>query len=234
MRRMVNHEANVLQVDRLSPSFVRVELGGPGLRDWTTLDVPDEGCIFRFPGDEHHRAPNAERGRWYTVRRIDPGQGRLTVDFITHPGGPGGEWAATAKPGDQLRIYVQDSWYKRPEEIRWQWLLGDVAGLPAFARIIEETAGAIPTRAVIETAETGDRQQLDGADVTWLHSPDIAAGVSGLIAAVRELPLPEGPGYVYVAGEAAVTRDVKAYLRHELQLPAESYDAIGYWRAGAA
>lgn len=234
MRRMVNHEANVLRVDRLSPSFVRVELGGPGLRDWTTLDVPDEGCIFRFPGDEHHPAPNAERGRWYTVRRFDPEQARLTVDFITHPGGPGGEWAAAARPGDQLRIYVQDSWYKRPEEIRWQWLLGDVAGLPAFARIIEETAGAIPTRAVIETADTADQQQLDGAEVTWLHSPDIAAGVSGLIAAVRELPKPEGPGYVYVAGEAAVTRDVKAYLRHELRLPAESYDAIGYWRAGAA
>jgi NADPH-dependent ferric siderophore reductase len=230
----VNHEADVLRVQPLSPSFVRIELGGPGLRDWTTLDVPDEGCIFRFPGDEHHPAPDAWRGRWYTIRDFDPAEGRLTVDFMIHPGGVGGEWAAVARPGDRLRILLQDSWYKRPDGVEWQWLIGDVVGVPAFARIVRETAGRIPTRAVIEVPETADRQPMDGAEVTWLHSPDMTSGAGAFASAVRELPVPAGFGYVYVAGEAAATREVRGYLRHELRLPAESFDVIGYWRAGAA
>jgi NADPH-dependent ferric siderophore reductase len=233
VRRSVNHEADVLRVERLSPSFVRIELGGPGLRDWDPLGVPDEGCLFRFPGDEQHPAPAAGRGRWYTVRDFDPGPGRMTVDFMTHPGGPGGEWAAAAEPGDRLRIRLQDSWYEPPEGIRWQWLIGDVVGVPAFARIAQETADRIATRAVIEVPEAGDQQPLDGAEVTWLHTPGLTSGVSGLAEAVRGLSVPEGPGYVYVAGEAAVTRDVKRHLRHELRLPAESYHVIGYWRAAA-
>lgn len=234
MRKKVDHEADVLRVQPLSPSFTRIELGGPGLRDWSTLDVPDEGCVFRFPGDETHPAPDALRGRWYTVRDFDPGEGRMTVDFMVHPGGPGGDWAASAKPGDRLRIVCQDSWYQRPDEIRWQWLVGDVVGVPAFARIVEETAGRFPTTAVIEVPDTDDRLPLPGADVTWLHNPGMTAGTSVLLDAVRRLPVPEGPGYAYVAGEAAVTRDVRRHLREELRLPDGSYNVIGYWRAGAA
>ena len=231
MRRAVNHEVEVLRVRTLSPSFTRVELGGPGLLTWATLAVPDEGCVFRFPGDEHHPVPDARRGRWYTVRDFDRPAARMTVDFMVHPGGVGGEWAAAASPGDRLRIAAQDSWYQRPDGIEWQWLVGDVVAVPAFARIVEETAVRIPTRAVIEVPDAGDHQPLTGATVTWLDNPGMTSGTSVLAAAVREMAVPEGPGYVYVAGEAAATREVRRYLRHELRLPAHFYTVIGYWRA---
>jgi hypothetical protein len=38
---------------------------------------------------------------------------------------------------------------------------------------------------------------------------------------------------VYVAGEAAATREVRRHLRHELGLPAAAYGVIGYWRRDA-
>jgi NADPH-dependent ferric siderophore reductase len=224
-----DYVADVLDVRRLSPSFVRVELGGRGLDGFASLGIPDEGCVFQFPGTE---AMTGRVGRWYTVRGFDQRACRMTVDFVVHRGGIGGEWASVAKRGDRLRIVRQDSWYRRPERADWQLLVGDLVAIPAFARIAEETAAGIPTRALVEVPEVADQQPLDGAQVTWLHNPAMATGDSALGRTVRELALPHGPGYVYVAGEAAATRSVRGYLRHELGLPSRSYGVIGYWRAG--
>lgn len=225
-----SHLADVLAVRRLSPSLVRVELGGPGLQGFTSLGVPDEGCLLNFPVAGISADPVDDVGRWYTVRAVDEAAGRLTVDLVVHPGGVGGEWAAVAEVGDRLRIVHQNSWFKRPEDARWQLLLGDVVGLPAFGRIIEETAGSLPTTAVIEIPDPADRQPLTGAEVTWIDTPELGTAGSTLATVVRALELPEGPGYVYVAGEAAATRAIRKHLRHERGLPARSYGVVGYWR----
>jgi NADPH-dependent ferric siderophore reductase len=47
------------------------------------------------------------------------------------------------------------------------------------------------------------------------------------------LTLPAGPGYVWMAGEAACSRDIRRYFRHELGWPSSSYDIVGYWRPDA-
>ncbi|ODU00904.1 MAG: hypothetical protein ABS81_22120 [Pseudonocardia sp. SCN 72-86] len=232
--RAVDHEAEVLEVQQLSPSFVRVELGGDDLRAWRTLGVPDESCLFRFPGDEARAAGGERTGRWYTVRTFDAAHGRMGVDLLVHPGGFGGEWAAGAAVGDRLRIRRQDSWYRRPDDVRWQLLVGDVVSLPAFARIVEETRAGCPTRAAVELADPADRRPLPGADVTWLYNTRMPAGESVLVTAVRDIALPTGPGYVYVAGEGAATRAVRALLRQERALPRDSCTAVGYWQATAS
>jgi NADPH-dependent ferric siderophore reductase len=225
------HLAEVLQVRRLSPSLVRVVLGGDGLRGVSSLEVPDEGCVVEFPPvDEPGGDPVPDVGRWYTVRRFDAAAGTVTLDLVVHPGGVGGEWAAVAEPGHRLRLVNQGSWYAPPADARWQLLLGDVVALPAFGRIVEETAAVLPTTVVVELPDPADAQDLPGADVTWLSTPRLAADGSVLGSAVRSLVLPEGPGYVYVAGEAAATRAVRKYLRHELGLPSSAYKVIGYWR----
>ncbi len=41
--------------------------------------------------------------------------------------------------------------------------------------------------------------------------------------------MPEGPGYVWVAGETAMQRGVRRYLRQDLSLPGSAYKVIGYW-----
>ncbi|WP_232660581.1 siderophore-interacting protein [Pseudonocardia sp. TRM90224] len=213
----------VLDVERLSPSLVRAVLGG----GFTSLDVPDEGCVFSFPTADS--PASAEGGRWYTVRRC--AEGRVTVDLVLHEGGVGGTWAAGAKIGDTLLVTHQNSWFKRPETATWQVLIGDITALPAIGRIIEESAGTIPTTAAVEIPDPGDEQDL-GADVTWVHNPDLVRG-SKLEELARSMTFPDGPGYVYVAGEAAATRAVRKYLRHELKLPTGSYGVIGYWRVDA-
>jgi NADPH-dependent ferric siderophore reductase len=208
-------------VERLSPSLVRVGLGGPGLTGFDSLGVPDEAVVLRFPG--------AEGGRWYTVRRCEPG--RLTVDIVLHPGGVGGEWAAQARVGDRLEITHRNSWFRRPEGARWQLLLGDVTALPAIGRIVEESADRLPTTVLVEVPHREDAQDLPGAQVRWMHTPGLGHVASRLGELVRGAQLPPGPGYVYVAGEASAMRAVRRHLRQELGLPAGSYGVVGYWRA---
>lgn len=126
---MILDEVEVVGVERLSPSFVRIELGGPALADFG-VDGPllDQRIKLVFPSDSgrlpsFHGAdeswwgswldiPEDERGqmRTYTIREVR-GSGadtRLVVDLVLHPApgadGPGSRWAASAVPGDRLVV----------------------------------------------------------------------------------------------------------------------------------
>jgi NADPH-dependent ferric siderophore reductase len=124
---MILDEVEVASVERLSPSFVRIELGGDVLADFG-VDGPvlDQRFKLIFPNaagrlpsfadaDESWweswlKLPEDERGhmRTYTIRAVR-GQGvdtRVVVDIVLHPhggeAGPGADWAAQAQPGQRL------------------------------------------------------------------------------------------------------------------------------------
>src|SRR5690348_16440520 len=107
----------VVSTERLTPSLVRVVLGGG---DMPSLEMPDAtdayvNVAFRPAGasydevfdpqvvrDRHPKDQQPARRR-YTVRSWDPAAGRLTVDFVVHgDSGVAGPWAAQARPGDVL------------------------------------------------------------------------------------------------------------------------------------
>ncbi|WP_227466051.1 siderophore-interacting protein [Nocardioides dongkuii] len=127
---MLLEEVEVRRVDRLSPSYVRIELGSPALAEFGVDSGPllDQRIKLIFPAagrplpsfvgaDETAMAswfarPAEERGhmRTYTVRDV-LGEGedtRLVVDFVLHgveghgEAGPGSTWAAAAAVGDRL------------------------------------------------------------------------------------------------------------------------------------
>jgi NADPH-dependent ferric siderophore reductase len=191
--------------------------------------------VLHVPLESGDRDP---RGRWYTICDVldGPAGRRLVVELVTHEGGVGASWARRARPGDRVTVSTRSSWFRRPSDATWQVLLGDVAALPAISRIVAESPSDLRTVAVVEVPHPGDVRELPGADVRWVHRPDLAAG-SGLADLARGLDLlserPAGPGYVYVAGEAAATRAVRRMLRHELGLPPSAYGVIGYWRLDA-
>ena len=124
---MIVDEVEVVAVDHISPTFVRVELGGAALSEFG-VDGPlyDQRIKLVFPNDAGKLAsfagadeswfstwlaiPEAERGhmRTYTVRstRGSGEQTRIVVDFVLHLAepatGPGSAWAARAAVGDRL------------------------------------------------------------------------------------------------------------------------------------
>jgi NADPH-dependent ferric siderophore reductase len=125
---MILDEVEVVRVERLSPSFVRVELGGACLAEFG-VDGPtyDQRIKLVFPGVPGGPAPRLaadeswyeswlvqpeeERGhmRTYTIRDVR-GEGaatRLVVDIAVYADthgevGPGCAWGARAAVGDRL------------------------------------------------------------------------------------------------------------------------------------
>jgi len=120
-------ELEVTSVERLSPTFARIELASPALAELGTSGPSyDQRLKLIFPGasgepasfegvDESWFAtwmdiPEEERGhmRTYTLREIrgSGADARLVIDFLLHvePGasGPGSDWAADARPGSRL------------------------------------------------------------------------------------------------------------------------------------
>lgn len=122
---MILDEVEVRSVERLSPSYVRVELGGPALADFGVEGSPlyDQRIKLVIPGPSGRPPPIAatdaswyrtwaalpedQRGhvRTYTVRAVR-GAGadtRLVLDLVLHLSegatGPGSRWAAQARAG---------------------------------------------------------------------------------------------------------------------------------------
>jgi NADPH-dependent ferric siderophore reductase len=124
---MIIDQVEVTMVERLSPTFVRVEFEGPALAEFG-VDGPwyDQRIKLVFPNaagdlpslggaDETWLTtwmdlPADERGhmRSYSVRAVrgSDADTRLVVDFVLHLAeghtGPGSAWAATAAVGDRL------------------------------------------------------------------------------------------------------------------------------------
>ncbi|MBW0105837.1 siderophore-interacting protein [Pseudonocardia sp. KRD291] len=224
----------VVEVNRISDAFLRAELEGSALAGLELPGVPDEACVFYFPLPE---GGHDHLGRWYTLRRVTPDATRATIDVLCHDGGVGAGWARRAAVGDELGISRVNSWFRRPADARWQVLIGDAAVLPAIARIVEESPDGLATEVVAELTEGSEQAQ--GAEIPPMPSGarvrrvSAAPGTSALDEIVRGLELPDGPGYVYVCGEAAATRAARKVLRHERGLRPVDYGVLGYWRRDA-
>jgi len=122
-------EARVAQVERLTPAFVRVTFGGPGLADLSTADGFDTRFKVVFPGptgalpslgatpEEWQAAwaamPEGTRSpmRTYTIREVRTRGAavQLVTDFVVHEGepadlGPACRWALAARVGDVVHV----------------------------------------------------------------------------------------------------------------------------------
>ncbi|HEY0215623.1 MAG TPA: siderophore-interacting protein [Cellulomonas sp.] len=237
--------AVVTAVQHLSPGMVRVTFGGDDLDGFTSTGVGDEYVRLFFPhpgasdvvmpfvsGDYWDYPEGVEPGpvRTYTIRDV-PAPGVLVIDFVVHEGGVAASWALAARPGDVLALNPPRGLYDPPADARWQLLLADATGLPALARVLELSDPAVRTRAVVQVADPAHRIDLAipaGADVVWTVGGN-GHGPCGLLDALRATTLPDGPGYVWFAGEARVQRAVRKHLRHERGLPGTAYKVVGYW-----
>lgn len=192
---LILDEVEVVEVERLSPSFVRVELGGPVLAEFG-VDGPlydlriklvfpnDAGELPSFAGadeswwDTWLQIPEAERGhmRTYTVRAVR-GAGadtRIVVDLVLHPAdgepGPGSTWAEQATVGDRV---VTMAPRRRVE-------YGGIEFAPGTARELLLVADETAVPAVCSILEDLDE---DARGVAFLEVP-VSGDASALAAQV--------------------------------------------------
>lgn len=217
----------VVSVERLTPHMIRIVLGGEDLADFTSL-APDD----------HVKLILGETMRDYTPRAFDAAARRLTVDFAIHDAGPATAWALQATPGQSVTIGGPRGSAVVAPVFDWWLLIADETGLPAMGRWVEEmpsgaqvmTLGAVPGAADEQVFSTPATHVAH-----WVHRPvSEAADPAPLLAAAKDLALPEGKGFLWIAAEARVARALRDHFEHECGHPKGWLKAAGYWTLGQA
>ncbi|WP_433701404.1 siderophore-interacting protein [Nocardiopsis sp. CA-288880] len=240
----------VADVERVTPRMIRVHLGGPDLAGMESANFDDHVKLW-FPNDEGgHVLPVVEDDRClnfrapgvvfrdYTVRALDTGARRLTVDFVAHDHGPAGRWAQAARRGDKLGVLGPRGTVRISGEFDYHVLLVDETALPAAARYVEELPADARVFAFFEVADAGEEQELEapvGARITWLHRGGAEPGATDLLLeAFRSLELPGGDGFVYAAGEANTLKPIRRLLKERGFVRHATCEVDGYWRRGTS
>lgn len=242
---------NVVTTTWITPTLVRVELGGPGLDGfampaatdaYVNVAVPPAGAGYGPVFDPREVHDTQPREAWparrrYTVRRWDPASRRLTLDFVVHgTAGAAGPWAAAARPGDVLVFNGPGSGYLPDPGADRYLMVGDESALPAIAASLEALQVSAPAAsAVVRLVCDGPGHQVplegpEGLDLRWLHRSE--ADPEPLLAAVEALAWREGSVDVFVHGEAQEVRDVRRHLVVERGLAPGAMSCSPYWRRG--
>ncbi|MEX5593434.1 siderophore-interacting protein [Pseudomonas orientalis] len=230
----------VMRVVDITPRMRRITLGGPELAGFVSLGSDDhikllfpqnaaeqaalESPTFSIKGDGPQPAM-----RDYTPRRFDLGTGELDIDFVLHGDGPASNWAEQAQVGQHLHIGGPRGSMIVPDIFDSYLLIGDETALPAIGRRLEELPAGRRVLAVIEIADGAEQQTLESAadvEIIW-----VLRGQEDLLDVVRNLTLPGGTLYSFVATETKVSRQVRRVLLETHKVNEEYLKAVGYWRA---
>ncbi|HWS36515.1 MAG TPA: siderophore-interacting protein [Actinoplanes sp.] len=235
--------------DVLSPGFVSVTLGGPGVQD-LVVTGNDQAVRLFFPraGQSGLRMPTASSEAWaaqvllmpkasrpwvrnLTIRRVRPADGEVDIEFAVHGDSAMSSWVRGVQPGDPAGILDIGTSYLPPAHTRARLLVGDETALPAILSILDTTPPSLPTQVYLEVASKDDIRS--DVRLNWLSrdDTDLRPGVLALDA-VREATLPDGPFYTWVAGESRLATSVRRHLVNERGVPKRDIAFIGYWRQG--
>lgn len=242
MHEIKRRRLQVLRVVDLTPRMRRITLGGPELAGFISLGTDDHVKLL-FPQNAEQTAaletmvlgdknegPMPEM-RDYTPRRYDLETLELDIDFVLHGDGPASTWAEQATPGQFLHIGGPRGSMIVPDIFDSYLLIGDETALPAIARRLEGMAANRKALVVIEVANGAEQQLLESAgqvNVIWVLRD---GGTDNLLTTVKQLQVPKGNLYAWVATETKVSRQIRRVLLDEHGLDEKLVKAVGYWRA---
>ena len=237
----------VAAVQTLSPHMVRVTLSGSDLDGFVSAGFDDHVKLF-FPdpqtgalitptlGAEGPEWPDGVRPvmRDYTPRAFDAATQTLTIDFALHtPAGPATEWALQARVGQKLGVGGPKGSMVVPAGFEWYLLVGDATALPAIARRLEELPAGARAQVLVEVDGPADVLPLQSSaqvNVQWVYRHGDDAQAHRLLEALRELTMPTGVFYSWVACESAQSAAIRDYLVTACRANPHWVKASAYWR----
>jgi len=242
MHEIKRRRLEVLRVVDLTPRMRRITLGGPELAGFVSLGTDDHVKLL-FPQNAEQAAtletlvPGAGKAngplpemRDYTPRRHDPDTLELDIDFVLHGDGPAATWAEQAQPGQFLHIGGPRGSMIVPDIFDSYLLIGDETALPAIARRLEGLEANRRALVIIEVENGKEQQVLHSAaevNVIWVLRE---GGKDHLLSTVRQIQVPAGSLYAWVATESKVSRQIRRVLLDEHGLDEQFVKAVGYWR----
>lgn len=237
----------VESTERLTPSMVRVVLGGGDLKNFAPTEQCDQyinaqfvpaGALYTAPFDDGVldgiEAKYRPRPRRYTVRHWDHDRKQLTIDFVAHgDDGFAGPWAQAARPGDRLQFKGPRGSFRPNPAAEWYLFAGDESALPAIAACLEALSPA--ARAVVLLVVDGPDDELTltapaNSEIVWLHRRSADEPPALLPDAVAALDWAAGPVDIFVHGEAAEVRAVRKHLISVRGIDPADASISPYWR----
>ena len=229
---MQRPEPRLLQVIRsaaVTPSMLRVTLGGSGM---STFPTEQEGAYIKLMFPPESEGKNIVRT--YTVRHQR--ELEMDVDFVLHhDGGPAATWAQHAQPGDSILIGGPGPKKKLNPDADWYLIAGDMTALPAISVNLEQLPDQASGYAVLEVLSEADIQPLKvpaNVQLIWLINPHPGTQPDLLVHRLQALPWLAGRPSVWAACEFSGMRALRRYFREERHIERSSLYASSYWKQG--
>ena len=244
-------ELQVRSTERVGPHLIRVVAGGDGYRHfrdngftdaYVKVLFPKPGVTYPEPFDMETIRAELPREDWprtrtYTVRAHNPRTNEITIDFVHHGDeGLAGPWAASAVPGDTLRLLGPGGAYAPNPEADWHLFVGDESAYPAISASLERLPATAKAIAILEVG-SADEQPPGTAPVThpgldltitWVTRD---AGPT-LVDALRAADFPTGRVHAFVHGEAGTAKELRRHLIEDRGIDRADLSWSGYWRKG--
>jgi NADPH-dependent ferric siderophore reductase len=214
--------------EHITPRMLRIIFHSDELQGFESLSPDDHIKIFiPVHGDER------QIKRDFTPRAWDLEAETFTLDFALHDNGPATEWARSAKIGDVLEIGGPRGSTIVADDFDWYLLIGDASALPSFSRRLETMRHDVPVHAFLLITNASEQQTFStkaNCCIRWLTTrTNSVEDASMLRIALDDLVLPQGDGFVWIAAEKNVSRELYEYLVDEREHPAEWIKAAAYW-----
>ena len=215
----IMHRGTVTAVHAVTPRMQAV-LVSVGTLDWKP------GQQVRVQTGPGLLSPRRTYSVWDYDAAADGGVMELRV--LRHGDGPGAEWAAGLRPGQDV-VFSGPEGRFTPRPSGYHLFAGEETAAVAFGPMLRALAGA-PVYGVVEVDLPEDRLPLE---LEWRYRLGAsAAGSATLVEAVRALDLPDEPGTAYLAGEARTVQAVRAHLTAERGWPRRSVLTKPFWTPG--
>ena len=213
--RALGHQAKVTRVRRLSPSVVRVGLRSPRCSD--PAFAP--GCKIKV-----HVGGGEMRS--YTPARIDASGGEVELVVYVQGDSAASRWVNALLPGHEVQFLGPASSVRAPAgDEPWAAFYGDETAIGLAEVLFAALPPGTPTFGAIETSPAEAEAVAHLSLVAVARGDDPGAG---LVDHARSLVLPEGPGVVWLSGEATAVLALRgAWL--ERGVPRERLRIKPYW-----
>ena len=246
---IVNALLTVLKVEKISPSFIRVQFSSNKPFDvdsaWVCPHVkllfpePITGEILFPKLDEDNKIVVSDKvrqlARSYSVREFDSVTNQLFIDFAIHESGLATVWSRHAKVGDQIGLVGSAG--KLSFTDNCLVLMGDISAAPAICYTLEHLPEKQKVYAFVLVNHPKDIVPLpdnENVQVNWLIQDNTKP--NQLVDVVINTEFAEQDKLMFWGGmESSLAQQLRRALKDKYtQLAPEAIHITSYWREGFA
>lgn len=229
--------ASISEISDISPHMRRICFYSNDFDGWPLgLESAHVKIIVPKPGETQLTTNMLGRKkcmRSYTVRKFNPDQKKLTIDFAVNDHvGLVTNWAGSAKIGDVAGFMGPGTVKHRDFHADWHLLVADFTGLPAAVTTIEKLPETAQGYAVIQVPSLQDIQPVSTPtelELEWLVNPNPVKPM--LYSRVAAYKWKNGEPAIFIATEAFQMKQIKALVKNRKGYNSLKVYASGYWKA---